>query len=141
MFYGLNKLALMASNALVVLSGNVDFLKDPAKNNGAFSGLQELAKGYFASAYQVMQVVGICMFVLAGLAAALMFGIFKDSQKVKENKSWLIRILAAVAIFALVLTLVGLAFNVGNEVSVDGTPTPGTPTPAASIEYNVDYNI
>ena len=136
MFYGLNKLALMASNALVVLSGNVDFLKDPSKNNGAFSGLQNLAEGYFASAYQVMQVVGICLFVLAGLAAALMFGIFKDSQKVKENKSWLIRILAAVAIFALVLTLVGLAFNVGNEVSVDGAPTPG-----ASIEYNVDYNI
>lgn len=132
MFY-LNKLALMASNAVMVLAGNVDFLEDPNKNNQAFSGLQNLIEGYFASAYQLMQVVGICVFVIAGLAAALMFGVFKDSQKVKENKSWLIRIFAAVAIFALVLTLVGVAFDVGDQVEAT--------TPSASIDYNVDYNI
>jgi len=129
MFY-LNKLALMASNAVMVLAGKVDFLENPDKNNHALDGFQRLAEGYFASAYQLMLTVGICLFVLAGLAAALMFGIFKDSQKVKENKSWIIRILAATAIFALILTLVGAAFNVGDEVKVDDV----TPTPSVAVE-------
>lgn len=119
-----NRMALAVSN-YVVLSGNpADFLDDADRNNGAFQGLQNMAEGYFASAYQLMQVVGICLFVLAALAAALMFGIFKDSTKVKENKGWLIRILAAVVIFALALTLVGMFFNIGADANITATVTP-----------------
>lgn len=123
MFYGLNKLAMGVSN-FVFLSNPVDFLKDPSKNNHAFDGVQNMAEGYFASAYQVMQVVGLCLFVLAGLAAAILFGILKNSTKVQENKAWILRVIGAVVIFALILEGVGIAFAAGSANIGTVTPTP-----------------
>ena len=123
MWFSLNRMALAVSN-FVVLSNPADFMKDPSKNNGAFSGVQKMAEGYFASAYQVMLVIGICIFVLAGLAAALLFGILKNSTKVQENKAWLIRILAAVVIFALVLTVIGMFYEIGNTADITAAVTP-----------------
>lgn len=123
MWFSLNRMALAVSN-FVVLSNPAEFMKDPDKDNGAFSGIKNLAEGYFASAYQVMMVVGVCIFVLAVLAAALLLGVLKNTTKVQENRSWLIRILGSVVVFALALTLVGMFFEIGNTADITAAVTP-----------------
>jgi len=117
-----------AMNKPAVLTADLDYLK--TGGNNAFDQLEQVIKAYFADAYQLLMVVGVAVLVLAGVTAGILFGVMKDSQKVKENKSWLIRILASVAIIALVLTLVSLAFGVG--AAAEGTVTIATPTPIAT---------
>ena len=118
----------MAIGNVVVLTNPVDFLDDPNKNNGAFSGIQSLGEGYFASGYQAIEVLGLCLLAIAALAAAILFGFFKDTQKVKENNTWLLRIIGAVAIVACIMTVFGFAFDAGSAANNALTVTP-TPTP------------
>lgn len=101
----------LAARKVALLTADLDYLK--TGGNGAFDKLSNVVKAYFADAYQFLIVVGVALLVLAAVIAGILFGIMKDSAKVKENKSWLIRILAAVAIVALALTLVSIAFGIG----------------------------
>ena len=120
-----------AINKFVVLA-DLDYLK--TDGNGAFDRLEGVIKAYFADAYQLLLVIGVAVLVLAAVVAGILFGVMKDSQKVKENKAWLIRILASVAIIATVLTLVSIAFGVGAAAEESLEPTP---TPVASLELEL----
>lgn len=113
--------------ALVLTQNPADFLKDN-KTDKTFAGVQSTFEGLFASAYSLFISVGIALLVLAGIAAAILFGMLKDNTKVKENRNWIVRVLAAAAIVAVMLTAVGLFYSVGASVQVAGTPTP-TPIP------------
>ena len=91
---------------------------DTTKGSGIFGGIDSILEGYFAAGYRLVIVIGVCLFVLALLVAAILFGVMKDHDKVKENRSWIIRILIAVAVFSLALTLVGIAYELGEKIDL-----------------------
>ncbi len=78
-----------------------------------FSKVSDSLSKTVASGYKMMRTVGFMVLVLCALLAALLFGVFKNEKLVQEYKSWFIRILAVVAIIALIPTLIGLVASIG----------------------------
>jgi hypothetical protein len=56
--------------------------------------------------------LGIGALAIAGLVAAICFGLFKDSQTIREHKQWLVRIIIAVVIVGSILALIGIISKV-----------------------------
>ncbi len=66
-----------------------------------------------ASGYKMLRTVGFMVLILCALLAALLLGVFKNEKVVQENKTWFIRILAVVAVIALIPTIIGLVASIG----------------------------
>ena len=128
----------MAINNFVVLA-DLDYLK--TDGNGAFDQLEKVIKEYFAETYQLLLVIGVAVLVLAGVAAGILFGVLKDAQKVKENKTWLVRVLVAVAIVAGILTAVSLAFGVGEAIEESVEEAEGEEGDTAFRDFALPYGV
>lgn len=110
------------------LSNPADYLE--GKGSGVLDPLQETLEGTVTDVYKLLVAVGIGLLVCALVVAGICFGLFKDTTFVREHKQWIIRIIIAVIIVSLALTIVGLANDIGSSVKVGGTGA--TPTPSGN---------
>ena len=111
---------------LPFLSNPADYLK--GNGSGALDPLQETLEGTVTDVYKLLISVGIGALVCALVAAAICFGLFRDTTFVREHKQWIVRIIFAVILVSVALTIVGLANEIGSSIKVGGTgatPTPG----------------
>lgn len=84
----------------------IDQMKTEGGNT--FKSVDDKATELIAEVYNLLLKVGIGLLAIVALIAAICFGMFKDSQAIKENKQWLVRIIIAIVIVGSVLTLVGI---------------------------------
>ncbi len=91
-------------------TGIVDYMGD--SGHGTFDQIQDTVEPVLADAYALLMKLGIGALAIAGLVAAICFGLFKDSQTIREHKQWLVRIIIAVVIVGSILALIGIISKV-----------------------------
>lgn len=102
-------------NLLCYLSSN------PAEYLGSgdgktFESLGKTLQNVLSNAYSLLMVVGFGLIGCALVAAFILFGVLKDTNAVRENKQWILRLLIAIIGISCVLTIIGIAAGIGNSV-------------------------
>jgi hypothetical protein len=85
-------------------------------NNGAFSAAEKALANTVASAYKTIRNVGFMILLACGIAAGILFGILKNEQAIQRNKTWLIRLIAAVALVTLIPTIFATIAGIADKV-------------------------
>lgn len=129
------KVAFTLNNVAVLTDVDFNYLKEGG--NGAFAGIKNLVMSYLAESYQLLIAVGALVLVIAASVAAFCFGFFKHSQKVIENKEWLIRLIVVLGIIGAIPTFAGAAYAIGQ--SVESAMEEETTT--SSIDDLLPYNV
>lgn len=111
--------------AMVILVPGVAVMAAPARDNGddivsyldddlpagyekIFKRIAQVLKPILADAYNLILGLGFGLLTIAGVVAAVSYGLFKDSDLVKENKRWLQRIFLATALLGSVFAFCGI---------------------------------
>jgi cytochrome bd-type quinol oxidase subunit 1 len=84
--------------------------------DGSFDEVGRAITGAVSSIYTILRNVGLMVIILCGVAAAILFGILKNEQSIQKNKTWLLRIIVAVALVALIPTILGMVAGLGDKL-------------------------
>lgn len=111
-----SKLTTGATSFLTASTDNpADFLEDSGSSMGLFGNLLKTLKGALAEGYSLLLIVGAGVLGICLVVAFILFGALRDSTAVRDNKKWIVRLLGAAIGVACALTLVGLAFGIGQK--------------------------
>lgn len=95
-------------------SNPADYLN--GKGSGTFDKLQNTLQNTLADVYALLVAIGLGLIGCALVAAFILFGVMKDNSAVKENKKWILQLIGAVIGISCVLTIIGIASGIGNNI-------------------------
>lgn len=124
-----NKLAAIIHQKMHFLSSNpAEFLNKerPAGQKNTFGPLQSTVEWVLADGYKFLRVIGFGAVGCCLLVAFICFGVLKDSQEIKENKKWIVRLLISAGGISFVIGLIGIFAGIG--ANIDASSASATPT-------------
>lgn len=104
-------------NRLYFLTAENPFDAFKGEGAGIFDTAIKAVTPFFKDAYLALIIIGICLMVLAGLAAITVIALSNNDKKVAEKKSWLLRIIICAGGLGLFLAGISLVWKIATKIN------------------------